>query len=100
MQTSKVQKRLARPLLWYAWRLARYRMGLYVLNGLCISIAFYLMALLPGLILQQFFTQLSGAAQAGLNVWSLLALFVAAGVGRTLLLFMAVTVENTLGKVM
>jgi ATP-binding cassette subfamily B protein len=40
--------------------------------------------LLPGLVLQRLFDRLSGAAPAGLGAWSLLALLVAAELGRHL----------------
>ena len=84
-----------RPTWWYIWRLARFRLALYLFSGLTASIMFYLFPLLPGLIVRAFFDTLSGAAPARLGLWGLLALLVGAAVGRVAALLTAVWAENT-----
>jgi ATP-binding cassette subfamily B protein len=81
---------------WYLWRLARFRFGLYLLSGLLASGMFYLFPLIPGLIVRRFFSLLAGDAPAGFQVWSLLALLVAAGVARVTALISAVVAETTM----
>lgn len=63
-------------------RLARFRFGRYLLSGLFASSLSYLFPLIPGLIVRDFLDALTGSASAGLDPWSLLALLVAAAVGR------------------
>ncbi len=79
----------------YLWRLAMYRPGLWVTSGIFASTMFYLFPLVPGLIVREFFDRLSGNAQAGLEVWSLLALLVAIASARVTALALAVYAETT-----
>lgn len=79
----------------YMWRLAMYRPGLWVTSGIFASTMFYLFPLVPGLVVREFFNRLSGNAQAGLEVWSLLALLVAVAFARVTALALAVYAETT-----
>lgn len=79
----------------YIWQLIRFRPFLYLLSGLLASTFFYIFPLVPGLIAQQFFNQLSQNARADLSLWSLIGLFFAAEMGRIGANFMAVLVEPT-----
>ena len=79
----------------YLWRLAMYRPGLWVTSGIFASTMFYLFPLVPGLIVREFFDRLSANAQAGLGVWSLLALLVAVASARVTALALAVYAETT-----
>lgn len=63
-------------------RLARYRLGLYLMAGLLASTLGYVFPLVPGLIVRQFFNALTGQAPVGLNAWTLLALLVASTLAR------------------
>jgi ATP-binding cassette subfamily B protein len=76
--------RTLRPIL----RLARFRIGLYLVGGVLIW-AFYLYPLVPGLIVQRFFDTLTQNAPAGWNPWTLLALLVVAALAR----FVGLTVQ-------
>src|SRR5215207_5401330 len=58
--------------------LARYRGGVYAWMTLLVIILPYLFGLVPGLVARNVFDIISGEAPAGLNVWSVLALFIAA----------------------
>src|SRR5438067_1530642 len=83
---------------WYLWRLARFRVGLYLLSGLTASTTFYLVPLLPGLIVRRVFDLLSANAQVGLpdaSVWALIALLAGIAVGRVSAIFGAVAAENS-----
>ncbi len=74
-------------------RLALFRPWLYLTSGLLASIMFYLVPLLPGLVLRRFFDTLSGNAPAAVSVWGLLAIIVGIAVGRGASLIGAVVAE-------
>lgn len=57
----------------YSLRLFSYRLRLLLLNGLTWGV-FHVLPLLVGLLTAALFDSLSGQAEAGLNVWTLLAL--------------------------
>ena len=57
------------------------------LFSLAFYIAFFVLALAPGLINRAIFDRLSGHASAGLNVWSLIGLMVGLELGRFSLLY-------------
>ncbi|MBV7337366.1 ABC transporter ATP-binding protein/permease [Chloroflexi bacterium TSY] len=61
---------------WYIWQLARFRFGLYLVNGLLTSILFYLFPLVPGLIVREILDSLSEHAQLSISIWGLCALFI------------------------
>ncbi len=65
----------------FYWALIRYRPWLYGASALLWG-ANGLTRLLPGLIAREFFDALSGAARAGLNVWTLIALLLLTTAGR------------------
>lgn len=67
---------------WFIWRLARFRLGLYLLFGLIAIPMFYLFPLVPGLIAREFLDALAQDQQAGLELWSRIALLVAVAVAR------------------
>jgi ATP-binding cassette, subfamily B, bacterial len=78
--TQKAASRL--PTWRYLWRLARSQPWLYLSLGVCEVLFFGVFPQITGLIMRAFFDQLSGASPAGLNIWSLIALFVATAVGK------------------
>jgi len=63
------------------WRLIRYRPGLYAAD-IVAWIAILLLELGAGYVAKLFFDSISGAAPAGLTVWSVVALVMAAGTAR------------------
>ncbi len=68
-----------------AWRLVRCRPVVYTLAVL-FGCVYECMPILTGLALRAFFDSLTGAAPAGLNAWSLLALLLASEVSHALAL--------------
>jgi ATP-binding cassette subfamily B protein len=80
----------------YMLRLARYKPGLYLASGLLASIISYLFPLLPGLVVRRILDQLSGAAPAALNLWTLLALLVGIALANQVLMLSIVLTEVTL----
>lgn len=65
----------------YTWALVRYRPGLFAAN--CVLWAVYnLLPVATGLCIRAFFDALSGRAEAGLNVWTGVALLAGAGAAR------------------
>jgi ATP-binding cassette subfamily B protein len=82
------------------WRfvlaVARFKPALFLASGLTASILFYLVPLLPGLIMREFFNDLSGEAPAAFGIWTALALFAGVGAGRFAGLVVANWFETTL----
>lgn len=76
--------------------LATFRPGLFLAMGLGILITMYLLPLVPGLIIQRFFDDLSDNATAGANSWTFLALLVAVGVTRAITMLIATWAEPML----
>ncbi|MEO8286048.1 MAG: ABC transporter ATP-binding protein [Chloroflexota bacterium] len=71
------------------WALARYKPWLYLFNfGLWTL--FYIIPILSGLLIGLFFDTLSGSAQVGLSVWTLIALLAAAQMARVGVLYVAI----------
>ena len=70
------------PVRWFVWRLVLYRPLIWLASTWSIVMAGYLVPLLPGLILREFFNTLTGQAAAGWDVWTLSALMVGAGVAQ------------------
>ncbi|GCE11969.1 ABC transporter ATP-binding protein [Tengunoibacter tsumagoiensis] len=75
------------------WRLITFRRGLYLLDMLLFGGLFYVLPLVPGLIMKQLFDVLDGHATVGLNVWSLIALLVGAELGRISVLFAGTLID-------
>ncbi len=83
------------PLWRFLWRMAGFRPWLYLTSAFFASTAFYLIPLLPGLIVRSFFDALSGRAPATAGLWILIALLVAVALLRVAGLFGAVASELT-----
>ena len=70
-----------------AWKVIlktiQYRPGLWLGNLFAMIVAM-LFFQVPGLAMREFFNLLSGDAQAGLNLWSIIALLFAAEIGGTI----------------
>src|SRR5258708_35990094 len=66
------------------WRaivaMARIQVWVWALSGLLVSGVVYIFPLVPGLVVRQFLDALSSGATFGPNLWTPLALLVAAGV--------------------
>ncbi|HZZ90019.1 MAG TPA: ABC transporter ATP-binding protein [Caulobacteraceae bacterium] len=71
------------------WRIAMNRPGVFLL-GMALYGVFYALPLAPGLIQREIFDRLSGHGPAGLNVWSLIALWFAAQVAPLVAYYFAV----------
>lgn len=63
------------------WRLIRFRPKLYLLNGFC-ALVYWFMMLLPGLIALQFFDVLAGKTQVAVGLWGLIVLLIMLELGR------------------
>jgi ATP-binding cassette subfamily B protein len=85
------------------WRLARFRLWLYLTSGLLVVLAGYLFPLVPGLVVQQLLDTLvgpaGGSAAAGWNVESLLVLLAAVALARTITEIATNVTEPTLHAV-
>jgi ABC-type multidrug transport system fused ATPase/permease subunit len=71
------------------WRIAMTRPWLFAV-GLALFGLFYSLPILPGLIQKQIFDTLSGHRAAGLNVWTLIALWFAAQIAPLVAFYFAV----------
>lgn len=69
----------------YLWRLIMYRPLRYFINALAWTVI-YLAPIAPGLITKQFFDSLTGNSSLGYGVWGLIALLIAAALGRICLI--------------
>ncbi len=71
-----------------AWRVIlanlRFRPVLWLVDLLSVSIFRFCWQIAPGLILQAFFDMLAGESTAGFNIWTVVALAVAAYLGRVI----------------
>ncbi len=81
---------------YFIWRLIAYGRLLYVAKAAC-WICFHLWPLIPGLVAKALFDTLEGRAELGLNVPTLAALLVAAGLGRLGIMYGAVVTGTHLG---
>lgn len=84
------------------WRfvvaMVRFQPWLFVASALTASTLFYLVPLLPGLIVREFFNALTDPSSSGLGIWTLLALLVGVGAGRMAGLIMATLCEVTFNQ--
>lgn len=75
------------------WQIIRALAGvepkIFVAAGFGVFASMYVLTLVPGLILQRFFDDLSDGANAGANLWTLLGLLVAVAVVRACTLLIA-----------
>lgn len=69
----------------YLWRLIMYRPMRYFINAIAWTVI-YLAPIAPGLITKQFFDSLSVNSTLGYGVWGLIALLIAAALGRICLI--------------
>ncbi|UQZ86802.1 putative multidrug resistance ABC transporter ATP-binding/permease protein YheI [Paenibacillus konkukensis] len=69
----------------FLWRLTKYRPLLYFINAIAWSLI-YLAPIVPGWVTKQFFDTLSGESAYGFGVWSLIALLLAAAIGKSFLI--------------
>ncbi len=74
------------------WQIIRSLAGvewkIFLLAGFAIFTSLYVLALVPGLILQRFFDDLSDSASAGANAWTWLGLLVAVAMVRAVTLLL------------
>ena len=80
------------------WKLARYRHGPLILHSIGTGGVFYLFPLVPGLIVQQIFNNLTDNTPVTFGIWGLLALLVGTTLARIVTLFVGVGAEGTLGQ--
>lgn len=75
------------------WQVIRSLAGVewkvFLLAGFGVFSSLYVLTLVPGLILQRFFDDLSDSASAGANAWTFLGLLVAVGLVRAVTLLIA-----------
>ncbi|MEM7118143.1 MAG: ABC transporter ATP-binding protein [Chloroflexota bacterium] len=72
------------PIFTATWSMIRFRPW-YFAGNLIFSVSYFLLRLVPGLIIQQLFDQLTNAAPAEIGLWTLLSLIVAVEVARMVL---------------
>ncbi|QBD82616.1 ABC transporter ATP-binding protein [Ktedonosporobacter rubrisoli] len=88
---------MKRSPLWYIWRLARYRPGLYLISALCSGVLFYCFPLLPGLIVQYIFDRLAPIKNGiPLSLWLFLLLLIIIAIVRFFTILLARTAQITL----
>ncbi|MFC5448449.1 ABC transporter ATP-binding protein [Paenibacillus aestuarii] len=69
----------------YLWRLIMYKPVRYVINAIAWTVI-YLAPIAPGLVTKEFFDSLTGNAKLGYGVWGIIALLMAATLGRIVLI--------------
>ncbi|MEW9697598.1 ABC transporter ATP-binding protein [Paenibacillus sp. SI8] len=69
----------------YLWRLIMHRPVRYFLNAFAWT-AIYLAPIAPGLVTKEFFDSLTGNSKLGYGVWGIVALLMAAALGRMMLI--------------
>ncbi len=84
--------------LWYAWKLARYRTGLFLASCFLQGIVFYLFPLVPGLIIAQIFNNLTDAAPISAGIAGLIALLVGTALARVMMIALGMRLETTLAS--
>ena len=88
---------MSASLMWRVlWRLACYRPLLYATSGLLASVMFYLVPLLPGLIVREAFDRLTDGAGMAEGPWLLVGLLAAIATLRMTSLFAAVAAESSM----
>jgi ATP-binding cassette subfamily B protein len=75
-------------------RMAQYMPLLFVVSGLNVGVVVYLLPMLPGLVIREFFDRIS--ADATSDTWMLLGLLVGIGVGQMTLMITGGFLEPTL----
>ena len=82
------------PVRWYVWRLVLYRPLVWLASTWSIVMAGYLVPLLPGLVLREFFNTLTGDAAARFDIPTLSALMLGTGVAQLVHGFGCAVFEN------
>ncbi len=77
----------------HMWRLVCYRPILYTVNGILWALI-HVAPLVPGLIAQQFFNALPRAKGLSGELWTFIALLVAAALARSVLIFIGGWIDN------
>src|SRR5512143_1682685 len=75
------------------WKMIRYRRGLWLGNWLMMMLLMLFLQI-PALVLREFFDTLSKNTQAGMNLWTIVALLFAAEVGNTLGVYGLITTNT------
>jgi ATP-binding cassette subfamily B protein len=83
----------------YMVKLAAYSPWLYFASALFASVIWYVLSLAPALVVRRIFDAISGAAPAGVNLWTLFALLVAIALTGMMTFIAASGFENTLHHV-
>ena len=79
-------------------RMARYSLGLYILSALFVTL-FYVVPLIPGLLVRGLLDALTGAAPAQVNLAGVLSLLLAIAVGRSVAIVIGVAIENSVREI-
>ncbi|MFC0211566.1 ABC transporter ATP-binding protein [Paenibacillus chartarius] len=69
----------------FLYRLIRYRFGIYLINVLAWTMI-HMAPIVPGLLTKAFFDELAGSGASLVGIWGIIALFVAASLGRVALI--------------
>lgn len=78
--------------------MVRFQPWLFAASALTASTLFYLVPLLPGLVVREFFNALTVPSSANMGLWTLLALLVGIGAGRMAGLILAALCEVTFNQ--
>ena len=92
--TTKPSQQDVERAWWYIWRMARYRLPLFLITVITIM-PFYLFPLLPGLVVRQVFDAASASRQIGADLWTAMALLIGIAIAHMLTMTAAGTLENT-----
>ncbi|HEY3341403.1 MAG TPA: ABC transporter ATP-binding protein, partial [Anaerolineae bacterium] len=79
---------------WYVWRMARYRLPLFLITMITIT-PFYLFPLLPGLVVRHVLDTVTANRQIGADIWTSMALLVGIALVQMVTLITANTLEHT-----
>jgi len=77
----------------FLWEMIRYRPALYTFNALAWTLI-HLSPLLPGLVIQRYFNVLNDNSASGSLVWMLIVALVAIALGRTVLFFTGILLDQ------
>ncbi len=80
----------------YIVQMARFKPWLFTGSGLTVGFLFYLIPLVPGLIVREFFQAVTGDTPATFGIWTLLALLVGIGAGQMAAMVGGAYLETTL----
>jgi ATP-binding cassette subfamily B protein len=92
--TTKPSQQDVERAWWYIWRMARYRLPLFLITVITIM-PFYLFPLLPGLVVRQVFDAASANRQIGADLWTAMALLIGIAIAHMVTMTAAGTLENT-----